>query len=218
MTDDRLSRQMEFIVEADRLKQVLRRTVTIDENRNENSAEHSWHISLMALLLSEYAAEKGLDLLRTVKLMLVHDLVEIDAGDTYCHDQEACKDQLQRETRAAERLFRILPDDQAAEVRALWDEFEAGVTAEAKYANALDRLQALLLNYHAQGRVWAKFGITAPQVLARARPIEGGAPALWRFARDLIDQAVVGGLLEAGPKDGPGIPPDRGGGDCEARG
>lgn len=201
MNADRLARQMEFIVEIDRLKQVLRRTVTIDEDRNENSAEHSWHTSLMAILLSEYAAQRGIDLLRTIKMMLVHDLVEIDAGDTYCYDEVAGKDRLERETRAAERIFRILPADQASEVRALWEEFEAGATGEARFANALDRLQALLLNYHTHGRTWAKHKVKASQVFARARPIEDGSPRLWEYARALIDDAVVTGLLEPGASE-----------------
>jgi putative hydrolase of HD superfamily len=204
MNADRLSRQLEFIVEIDRLKQVLRRTRHINGDRNENSAEHSWHVSLMAVLLAEHAAQPGLDLLRTVKIMLVHDLVEIDAGDTYCYDVEGGKDRLERETRAAERVFGILPDDQAAEVRALWDEFEAGSTAEARFANALDRLEALLLNYHTQGTTWTRHGITATQVAARALPIKDGSPTLWEYARALIDDAVVTGLLEPG-KSGDGI-------------
>jgi len=198
VNEDRLSRQMEFIVEIDRLKQVLRRTRHIDEDRNENSAEHSWHISVMAVLLLEHAARPGLDLLRTIKMALVHDLVEIDAGDTYCYDEAAGKDKLERETRAAERIFNILPGDQAAEVRALWDEFEAASTPEARFANALDRLEALLLNYHVQGRTWAKHGVTAPQVVSRARPIEDGSPRLWEYARALIDDAVVTGILKPG--------------------
>ena len=198
MNADRLSRQMEFILEIDRLKQVLRRTLHTGEDRNENSAEHSWHISLMAFLLAEHAAQPGLDLLRTVKMMLVHDLVEIDAGDTYCYDEAAGKDKLERETRAAERIFSILPEDQAAEVRALWDEFEAGSTAEARFANALDRFEALLLNYHTQGQTWTQYGVTAPQVTARALPIKDGSPRLWEYARALIDDAVVTGLLEPG--------------------
>ena len=198
MTSDRLAQQMAFIVEIDHLKQVLRRTITVDRNRNENSAEHSWHIAVMAILLAEYAEDRGLDLHRTIKMMLVHDLVEIDAGDTYCYDDEAGKGRLERETRAADRIFAVLPDDQGRDLRNLWDEFEAGRTPEARFANALDRLQALLLNYHTQGTTWRKHGIRSEQVRARAAPIAEGAPALWEYAKALIDDAVAGGLLEPG--------------------
>jgi putative hydrolase of HD superfamily len=195
MASDRLSRQMEFLVEIDRLKQVLRRTLAVGTDRNENSAEHSWHISVMAALLAEYAGP-GVDVLHTIKMTLVHDLVEIDAGDTYCYDEEAAKGKLERETRAADRIFQLLPPDQAAELRALWDEFEAALTPEARFANALDRLQALLLNYHADGRVWRSNGIRSDKVLARAAPAGDGAPELWEYARALVDDAVKRGLLE----------------------
>ncbi len=194
MDPDRLAKQMEFMIEADKLKQVLRRTITVGHDRNENSAEHSWHIALAPMLLSEYAAEE-VDLLHVIKMVLVHDLVEIDAGDTYCYDENACKDKLEREIRAARRIFNMLPGDQASELRALWDEFEARATPESRFANALDRLQALLLNYHAHGKIWRKYGVKSGQVVARARPIEEGAPRLWEYARALIDDAVERGLL-----------------------
>jgi putative hydrolase of HD superfamily len=197
MEPDRLSLQMKFIVEVDRLKQVSRRTITLGCDRNENSAEHSWHIAVMAMVLAEHAKGKDIDLVRTISMMLVHDLVEIDAGDTYCYDDEAGRDKLERETAAADRIFRILPSDQAAEFRALWDEFEAGATAEARFANALDRLQALLLNYYTDGKTWRKHHVKSEQVVARAAPIEDGSPGLWAYARALIDDAVATGLLES---------------------
>jgi putative hydrolase of HD superfamily len=195
MDPDRLSRQMEFLVEIDKLKQVLRRTITIGEGRNENSAEHSWHASVMALVLAEHAADRALDLRRTMEMMLVHDLVEIDAGDTYCYDTEGARDKLERETRAAERIFNLLPPDQAAEVRALWDEFEAGRSAESRFANALDRLEALLLNYHTGGRTWRKHNVGSDQVIERALPIKDGSPRLWEYAQILIADAVERGIL-----------------------
>lgn len=188
---------MQFIVEIDKLKQVLRRTITINDDRNENSAEHSWHVSAMAVLLSEYAAASGLDLLRTVKMLLVHDLVEIDAGDTYCYDEEAGKDKQAREAQAACRIFAMLPGDQRDEISSLWEEFEAGLTPEAGFANALDRLQALLLNFHTNGRTWAKHGVTSRQVLKRVGPIESISPRLWEYARSLIREAVARGMLKA---------------------
>lgn len=197
MNPDRLSKQMEFVVEIDKLKQVLRRTITINENRNENSSEHSWHVSVMAILLAEHAADRGIDLLRTIKMMLVHDLVEIDAGDTYCYDEAAGRDRPERESRAADRIFAILPAEQAAELRALWEEFEARATPESRFANALDRLQALLLNYHTHGKTWRKHKVKRDQVIARAEPIEEGSSALWQYAKALIDRAASEGLLEA---------------------
>lgn len=196
MTSERLSRQLEFLVEIDRLKQVLRRTVTVGTDRNENSAEHSWHIALMAIVLAEYSAEKNLDMGRAIKMMLVHDLVEIDAGDTYCYDAEAGRDKRERETAAADRIFALLPPDQARELRGLWDEFEAARTGEARFANSLDRLQALVLNYEARGSVWRKYGVKSGQVLKRAAPIADGAPALWEYAEALVADSVRLGLLE----------------------
>jgi len=196
-SDDRLGRQTQFIVEIDKLKQVLRRTITINEDRNENSAEHSWHVSVMAVLLCEYAGDAGLDLLRTVKMLLVHDLVEIDAGDTYCYDEEAGKDKQDREAQAARRIFAMLPADQKADISSLWDEFEAGLTPEARFANALDRLQALLLNFNTGGRTWAKHAVTSEQVLKRAGPIGKSSPQLWEYARSLIKEAVARGMLKA---------------------
>jgi putative hydrolase of HD superfamily len=193
--EERLSRQMEFIVEIDKLKQVARRTLPVNADRNENSAEHSWHVALMVFLLAEYATDRGMDVLRTIKMMLVHDLVEIDAGDTYCYDEEAGRDRLERETRAADRIFGMLPPDQASEMRGLWEEFEACRTRESRFANALDRLQALLLNYHTGGKTWTKHSIKSGQVVARALPIEDGSCSLWEYARGLIDRAVGEGLL-----------------------
>ncbi|HVP57928.1 MAG TPA: HD domain-containing protein [bacterium] len=199
MECDRLSQQMKFIAEIDNLKQVLRRTVTLGAARNENSAEHSWHIAVMAMVLAEYA-EGNIDLCRTIKMMLVHDLVEIYAGDTYCYDEEAGKDKVEREAAAADRIFAMLPADQTAEFRSLWEEFEAGATAEARFASSLDRLQALLLNYHTRGVTWHKHGVRREQVIARAAPIEAGSRVLWKYARALIDDAVAQGLLK--PKGG----------------
>ncbi len=195
MNPDRLRKQLGFVTEIDKLKHVLRRTVTIDENRNENDAEHSWHLATMAVLLAEYVTGEPVDLLRVVKMVLVHDIVEVDAGDTYCYSGADPAEKLDRETRAADRLFNLLPADQAGELRALWDEFEERATPEARYANALDRLQPLLLNYHALGKTWLKYGVTRDQVLKRAHPIKESVPALWEFAENLIEDAVRRGIL-----------------------
>ena len=192
---DRLQRQIEFIMEVDKLKRVYRRTLMLDGSRFENDAEHSWHLALMVLLLAEYAPEPRPDLFRVVKLVVVHDLVEIDAGDTYCYDEAANRDRAERETRAAERIFGLLPDDQAKELRALWDEFESRATPEARYAAALDRVQPLIHNYCTRGVTWQKHGVTSRQVRERNRHVCEGAPRLWEYAEGLIADAVAKGWL-----------------------
>lgn len=197
--DSRLAQQIEFIVEIDQLKRVLRRTYLIDTSRRENDAEHSWHLGLMAILLVEHAASPQLDLLRVLKMVLVHDLVEIDAGDTFAYDDVGAMDKAAREAAAAARIFGLLPADQAAELRALWDEFEARQTPEAKYAAALDRFQPMLHNYRTQGKAWQEHGITADQVLARNRHMAEGAPALWDYARRFVADAVAKGYLRPAP-------------------
>ena len=191
----RLEQQIQFIVEIDKLKNVIRRTNLVDDSRLENSVEHSWHAALMAFLLVEYASDPNLNPAHVAKMILVHDLVEIDAGDTFCYDQAAGLDQREREIKAAERIFNILPPDQAREIRALWDEFEAGQTAEAKFAATLDRLQPVLLNYHSGGGSWRKHSITHAQVLKRNSRIAEGSPALWEYALGLINDAQARGAL-----------------------
>lgn len=195
MDRSRLARQIEFVVEIDKLKQVLRQTWLMDASRRENDAEHSWHLALLAVLLSEYASEPNLDLLRAVKMILVHDLVEIDAGDTFAYDTVGALDKPERERRAAERIFALLPADQAAEVRALWEEFEVRQTPEAKYAGALDRFQPILHNYFTEGKAWRQHGVTAAQVLARNAYMAEGVPALWEYVQELIGDAVAKGYL-----------------------
>lgn len=194
MATDRLERQIGFAVEIGKVKQVLRRTITVHSDRNENDAEHSWHMAAMAAVLSEHAGE-GLDILRVIKMAVVHDLVEIDAGDVYCYSAYDPEEKLKRETMAAERIFGMLPDDQAEELLALWREFEEGASPEAKFAVALDRLQPLLLNYHTGGRVWREHGVSKKQVLERSAPIGEASPDLWEYARRLIERAVSEGIL-----------------------
>ena len=165
MDPERLKKQIDFIVEIDKLKHILRRTVLIDKSRRENDAEHSWHLAVMAILLKEYAAE-DVDLEKVMKMVLVHDLVEIDAGDTFCYDAKANLDKRDRELCAADRLFAILPEDQAKELRRLWEEFEECTTPEARFAASLDRLQPFIHNVHTDGHTW-KNGVTSDQVHAR---------------------------------------------------
>jgi len=198
MTTDRLASQLGFILEIDKVKQVVRRTLLADGSRRENDAEHSWHLAMMAVLLSEYACE-GVDVGRVVKMVLIHDLVEIDAGDTFCYDEAGNATKAEREAEAADRIFGLLPRDQGEPLRRLWEEFEARRTADARFAAALDRLQPILHNYHTRGATWREHGITADQVLARNVVIDDGAPALWAYARRLIRSAVVKGYLAPAP-------------------
>lgn len=190
---------MTFVAEAGLLKGVLRQTMLTRPARRENSAEHSWHLAVMALALGDYAPP-GTDLARVTAMLLVHDLVEVDAGDLIVYASAA--DQARQEAAeraAADRIFGLLPDDQAASARGLWDEFEERVTAEARFARALDRLQPMLANIQADGGTWREHGITADQVLAKVALIEDGSPELGRYARDLVEQAVSDGILAAAP-------------------
>ena len=186
----RLQQQIEFMLEIDKLKHILRRTILTDRSREENSAEHSWHIAMAVFLFSEYALDQNIDWYRVIKMLLVHDLVEIDAGDTYYYDHQGRKDQAQREQKAAERIFKILPLDQSRSFRKLWDEFENRETPESKYANALDRFQPFLQNYVTKGQIWRKNNITRRQVKDRMQPVFDGAPLLWNLVELLIDDAV----------------------------
>jgi len=196
MSDNtRLQRQIEFIVEIDKLKQVMRQTIITDKSRQENSAEHSWHTAFMAIILLEYAENPQIDVLRVVKMLLIHDLVEIDAGDTFCYDRHAREDQHERELQAATRIFNMLPKDQARQLQSLWEEFERGRTLNARFANALDRLQPLINNYYTHGKAWQKHEVKKHQVVDRNCMIEDGAPKLWRYALKLIEDAVMQGFL-----------------------
>lgn len=186
---DRLKRQIGFIVELDKLKTIVRQSWLADGSRRENSAEHSWHVALMALVLAEHA-NADMDLARVVKLLLLHDVVEIDAGDVLIYDVAGNVSKPERERQAAERIYGMLPDDQAAELRALWEEFEMGETTEARFAASLDRLMPLLHNFLTEGRAWRHHGVTADQVLAANARIAAGSAALWDYARGLIDEAV----------------------------
>lgn len=191
----RLSQQLAFLAEADRLKSILRRTKLIGEERYENSAEHSWHFALMALTLTEHAAE-GIDTARVIRMALVHDLVEIDAGDSFVYDLAAMAGKAEREQLAADRIFGLLPLDQATEFRALWDEFEEQETIEAKFAATIDRLCGMMPNYKNQGGSWKEHKITATQVTARNAPIAHGSPALWEAASLWIQEAIENGWIQ----------------------
>jgi len=188
---DRLRKQLAFIIEIDKLKSILRRNDLIHESRKENDAEHSWHLAVMAVLLHEYASAPNLDLLRVLKMILIHDVVEIDAGDSFLYAVDGAPEKERKERAAADRIFALLPPDQRNEMRALWDEFEAGVTPEAEFAKAMDRLQPLLLNYCTEGRDWKEHHITldkplglGPNVIARSSEV------LADYARKLLHSAA----------------------------
>lgn len=192
----RLEEQMDFVREVDSLKNVDRRSYILDGSRNENDAEHSWHLALMAIILSEHSNGQDLDLLKVIRMLLIHDIVEIDAGDTFAYDEEGNRTKVQRERECAERIFNILPDDQARELLSLWEEFEARETKEARFAASLDRLQPILLNHGTKGRTWREHGVLADQVRKRNEHIHEGSETIWNYTKDLIEDSVKRGYLE----------------------
>jgi putative hydrolases of HD superfamily len=194
-TQARLAQQIRFIVEVDKLKEVLRQTLLTQSRRQENDAEHSWHLCLMVIVLAEHANFPQLDVLRVLKMLLIHDIVEIDAGDTFAYDTARMADQHAREAVAADRLFGLLPADQASEFRALWDEFEARETPESKFAAAIDRFQPMLQNCLTEGAAWRQHGVTSDRVIARNRHIADGAAPVWEYAAQMITDAVQAGHL-----------------------
>lgn len=193
-TNQRLAEQLAFIIETDRLKGVLRRSPLADGSRRENSAEHSWQLAIMAMTLAEYANEP-VDVATVVRILLVHDLIEIGAGDTFAYDAAGYADKAEREQRAATELFGLLPSDQAAEFRGLWDEFEARQTAEARFANALDRLAPLILNYLNDGQVYHDNHVTIEQVRQRMAPVALGAAELNTVVEALCNDLLARGII-----------------------
>jgi putative hydrolase of HD superfamily len=203
MTGDRLNDQIRFILEIDKLKGVLRRTYLADGSRRENSAEHSWHVAMMAMVLAEHANEP-VDVGRVVRMLLVHDIVEVDAGDTFVYDTVGAESKADRERRAADRIFGLLPTEQGSDVRALWEEFEAARTPDARFAAALDRMMPVLHNVHTGGRAWRENSVTADMVIGRNRRIADGSRTLWEYVRGLIERAVERGHLAPPHEPGPG--------------
>ncbi|EGQ7686777.1 TPA: HD domain-containing protein [Vibrio parahaemolyticus] len=194
---DRLEKQLALLIELDKLTSVLRRTrVKSAEGRLENSGEHSWHVALMAVLMEEHA-NAPVDIYRVMKMLLIHDVVEIDAGDTFVYDTAATKEQAEKEIKAAERLFGMLPTEQGQELLALWQEFEAAQSDDAKYAKALDRLIPMLLNYHNNGQSWKENSVTREQALTINKRIEFGSVTLWDKAKELIEEATEKGWLKS---------------------
>lgn len=195
MQNLRLLKQIQFITEIDRLKEIFRKNVVTGSKRNENDAEHSWHLAMMALLLSEYSRE-DIELIRVVKMVLIHDLVEIDAGDTDCYDEKGYEDKEEREMKAAQRLFYLLPEDQAREIWELWREFEELNTPESRFAACLDRFQPLILNVNTNGHTWQNPDITSEKVLKRNGLLEENAPELWKYVKEAIEDSIQKGILK----------------------
>ena len=193
--NDRIKKQLDFMLELDKMKNLYRQTYVLHEDRKENDAEHSWHLAILAMLLSEYAAQP-VDVLHVMKMVLIHDVVEIDAGDTYCYDAEGYKSKADREEKAAQRIFGLLPDDQREEFYTLWREFENSETNDARFAAMLDRLQPIMLNYTKGGRSWQEHGIHKEQVLARNLPYLSESEQLADVIRSVIDDAAEKGWLK----------------------
>ncbi|REE86452.1 putative hydrolase of HD superfamily [Paenibacillus taihuensis] len=193
--EDNFSKQMAFLIEIDKLKRVERRAKIMSGDRLENDAEHTWHLAMMALVLQGHANAE-VDLLKVLRMLLVHDLVEIDAGDTFAYDTKGNEDKFEREMNAAKRIFGLLPEEQAAELKELWLEFERKESQEAKFASALDRLQPLIHNHHNHGDTWQKYGITSGQVLSRNREIADASDRLWEYAQELVQKSVDQGFLQ----------------------
>lgn len=191
---DRLARQFAFLIECDRLKDVVRQTLNTRSGRQENDAEHSWALCLFVMTLAEHS-NAPIDVLRVMKMLLIHDIVEIDAGDTFAYDTARMADQHEREAAAADRIFGLLPEDQAAEFRGLWDEFEARQSSDATFAHSIDRCQAMLLNCLSNGLTWSRHHVTVDQVRARNAPIGDGAAALWTHMSGLLNEVVQAGHL-----------------------
>jgi len=192
----RLQNQLQFLIEADKMKSVFRQTLLLDKSREETNAEHSWHFALMAMTLSEYAAFE-ISLFRVIKMAILHDLVEIYAGDTPAFDTAGNEDKEAREIEAADRLFSLLPPQQAAEYRSLWEEFDKMETHDAIYAAAVDRLLPFLSNHLTDGHSWVKFGVGADKVYERIAPVKVALPALWGFVEDAIQQGINNGFIRS---------------------
>ncbi|WP_278551727.1 HD domain-containing protein [Elizabethkingia bruuniana] len=195
MLPDTLLKQIDFIKEIDKLKYIQRRTKLFNSDRNENDAEHSWHLAMMAVVLAEHANEP-VDILKVIKMVLIHDIVEIDAGDTFIYDTQKNHSNTDEERLAAQRIFGLLPDEQAKELIAIWEEFEAGETAEAKFARAMDRLEPLLQNTSNNGGTWNTPGVNYAKVYAKKIAIKDGAENIWEYAEGLINDSVEKGILK----------------------
>lgn len=201
MDRERWSRQMAFILEADREKQIERQTHICGYSRREGDAEHAWHMALMAWLLQEYANEP-VDIAKTMAMILIHDLVEIDAGDTYAYDEEANRTKEEREKKAAKRVFGLLPQDQGEKLKALWEEFEACQTPEARFARTMDNFQPMLLNHYNEGKDWTAHQVKLSQVMRRNQCTASGSEEIWEYMKELLEENAAAGRLIDDRKEG----------------
>lgn len=195
MNIERLLKQIEFVKEIDKIKYIERRTKLFNSDRRENDAEHSWHLAMMAIALAEHANET-VDVLKVIKMVLIHDIVEIDSGDIFIYDTQKNHTNTNEELKAANRIFGILPDDQAEELIALWTEFEMGETSDAKFARTLDRLEPLLQNASNGGGTWKEFDVDYSKVVDKKGAMKYGSEAIWEYAKQLIDESVEKGILK----------------------
>ena len=191
---DRLRQQLAFLMEIDKQKEIIRQTYLADGSRKETDAEHAWHLAMMCMILSEYANEK-IDVPKTIMMVLTHDLVEIDAGDTYAYDQTGNQTKKERELKAADRIYGLLPEDQRQYLRALWDEFEAMETPEAKFANMLDKIQPVCLNDQSKGKSWVEHNVCKRQIMERNSKTHEGSELLWDYIKKLIEKNVEAGFI-----------------------
>lgn len=194
MYQDELLKQIDFIKEIDKVKYIQRKTKLINSERNENDAEHCWHLALMAIVLADHS-NAPIDVLKVLKMVLIHDIVEIDAGDTFIYDTQKNHSNTDEERLAAKRIFGILPENQANELISLWEEFEAGITNEAKFAKSMDRLEPLLQNTSNDGGTWKEYDVDYNKVLQKKKVIKEGSETIWNYAEELIDDSVKKGIL-----------------------
>lgn len=193
---ERLQQQIQFMLEIDKLKKIIRRSPLLDRSRRENSAEHSWHLAMMAMIFGEYAKDK-ININRVIRMLLLHDIVEIDAGDVFLYDKsESASLKSRREQAAAQRIYDLLPQDLATELRTLWEEYEARETADAKFAFAMDRLQPLFHNYFTDGGTWVEFNVSAEEALSKIKLMKEGSDEIAAIAEALIQGAVNKGYLK----------------------
>ena len=193
--NEKIHNQIKFAITIDEMKNIFRRNLLADGSRRENDAEHSWHLAMLAMILEEYSAEK-VDIERVLKIALIHDLIEVYAGDTFAYDAKGNEDKHEREIQAAEKLFGMLDPVQGSEIRGLWDEFEAMETAESKYANAIDRIQPLILNYLTDGHTWKMGDVTSDKIYKRMDIIRTATPDLWHIVEGIINTSIKAGILK----------------------
>lgn len=195
MIQEKLLKQIEFIKEIDKIKYIQRRTKLFNSDRNENDAEHSWHLAMMVIVLSEYSDE-NIDMLKVMKMVLIHDIVEIDAGDTFLYEKNKNHENTEEELKAAKRIFGMLPEKQAAEFIEIWTEFEDGISNEAKFAKSMDRLEPLLQNASNNGGTWKEFGVKYETVYDKQKIIKESSTELWNYVEGLLEDSVEKGILE----------------------